>query len=432
VQPATVVANGVEFAYLSAGSGPLVLLLHGFPDTARTWDRAMPALAAAGYRAVAPFMRGYAPTQIPADGKYDVETLGRDAIALIDALGESSAVVVGHDWGASAAYAAAGLAPERVRLLVTLAIPHPRSLKPTLALAWKVRHFITLRGAAGPKRLRKNDFALVDELWHRWSPAWKNVPASETADVKRALAPPGAAEAACAYYSQLSPKLPPAARARVTVPAVAFAGEHDIIEPRAYERARTCFDKSYEVVIVPGGHFMHREHPETFTAEPVRAPPHPPPPGRGARTAVLAGPRGQLLLGADSNADPASLVPAYDDAAGVTAAFDANILTHLNRSHAATFDPGAFTHRAVWDAARSRIEMHLVSTRAQQVEVAGHPIAFAAGEPIVTEHCYKHPVPVLAGLLERAGWTVREVFTEAGGRMRLWLADVSAGPGRAS
>lgn len=149
-----------------------------------------------------------------------------------------------------------------------------------------------------------------------------------------------------------------------------------------------------------------------------------------ARFAALAGPRGQLLLGADSNTDPASLVPAYDDAAGVTAAFDLNILAHLNRSHAATFDVGGFTHRAVWEAARSRIEMHLVSTRAQHVEVAGHLIAFAAGEPIVTEHCYKHPAPVLAGLLAEAGWTVREVFTEAAGRMRLWLADVTAAPGQ--
>ncbi len=151
-----------------------------------------------------------------------------------------------------------------------------------------------------------------------------------------------------------------------------------------------------------------------------------------ARFAALAGPRGQLLLGADSNADPGSLVPAYDDATGVTAAFDLNILAHLNRSHAATFDLTAFTHRAVWDAARSRIEMHLVSTRAQTVELAGHTIAFDAGEPIVTEHCYKHPAPVLANLLALAGWTVREVFTEPAGRMRLWLASVTTGPGRAS
>src|SRR5262245_64260522 len=99
MKPKFVDANGLRFGYLEQGSGPLVLLLHGFPDTALTWDRAMPALAQAGYRAVAPFMRGYAPTAIPADGAYDTETLGKDAIALIHALGADAAVVIGHDWG---------------------------------------------------------------------------------------------------------------------------------------------------------------------------------------------------------------------------------------------------------------------------------------------------------------------------------------------
>src|SRR5213078_1539062 len=94
----TVEANGLRFAYLEQGSGPLVLLLHGFPDTAHTWDRALAELARGGYRAVAPFMRGYFPTAIPSDGRYDADTLGRDALALIEALGEESAVVVGHDW----------------------------------------------------------------------------------------------------------------------------------------------------------------------------------------------------------------------------------------------------------------------------------------------------------------------------------------------
>ena len=109
----TIAANGVTFAYLTEGKGPLVLLLHGFPDTAHSWDRVIPALAAAGYRVVAPFMRGYHPTQIPADGQYDTDTLGRDALALISALGEEKAIVVGHDWGASAAYSAATLGPEQ-------------------------------------------------------------------------------------------------------------------------------------------------------------------------------------------------------------------------------------------------------------------------------------------------------------------------------
>jgi pimeloyl-ACP methyl ester carboxylesterase len=264
-------ANGLSFAYLSEGTGPLVLLLHGFPDTAHTWDRALPALAAAGYRAVAPFMRGYHPTEIPADGKFDTDTLGRDVLALIEALGETQAIVVGHDWGASAAYSAAALGPARIRMLVTLAIPHPRSIKPTPRLAWTLRHFITLRGKRAAARVRANDFAYVDELYRRWSPAWTNVPAAETAHVKRAFREPGCAEAACAYYAAVTPRLPASHRMKISVPAVAFAGEHDMIAPRAFEKARHCFTASYEVVIVPGGHFMHREHPEPFVTELVRA-----------------------------------------------------------------------------------------------------------------------------------------------------------------
>jgi pimeloyl-ACP methyl ester carboxylesterase len=260
----TAVANGLSFAYLSEGSGPLVLLLHGFPDTAHSWDRVMPAVAKAGFRAVAPFMRGYHPTQIPADGKYDSDTLGRDVLALIEALGEKSAIVVGHDWGASAAYAAAALGPERVRLLVTVGIPHPGAMKPTPRLAWTVRHFLTLRFKNAGAKVRANNFALVDELWHRWSPAWKDIPASETADVKRAFAEPGCAEAACSYYAALRPRLPSSHLMPIRVPAVSFAGEHDNIAPRLYEKARKQFVSSYEVVIVPGGHFMHREHPEPF------------------------------------------------------------------------------------------------------------------------------------------------------------------------
>jgi pimeloyl-ACP methyl ester carboxylesterase len=265
----TVTANGVQFAYLEQGTGPLVLFVHGFPDTAYTWDAAMTAVAAAGYRAVAPFTRAYAPTEIPADGKYDSDTLGRDVIALIGALGEERAVVVGHDFGATAAYTAAAMAPEKLRLLVTLAIPHPRSVKPTPSLLWKVRHFYTLSRKQAPARLRANDFAMVDELVKRWSPAW-DVPADETARVKAAFAEPGRAEAVLGYYRAITVKLSPSLRAPVTVPAVAFAGEHDIIATRAYEKARHCFTASYEVVQMPGGHFMHREHPAHFTRELVR------------------------------------------------------------------------------------------------------------------------------------------------------------------
>jgi pimeloyl-ACP methyl ester carboxylesterase len=135
---------------------------------------------------------------------------------------------------------------------------------PTPRILWTVRHFLTLRFKNAGAKVRANDFALVDELWHRWSPAWKHVPASETENVKRAFAEPGCAEAACAYYGAISPRLPDGHRVPIRVPSVAFAGEHDTIAPRAFEKARTIYESSYEVVIVPGGHFMHREHPEPF------------------------------------------------------------------------------------------------------------------------------------------------------------------------
>jgi pimeloyl-ACP methyl ester carboxylesterase len=270
MEPRFVEANGLRFAYFEQGKGPLVLLVHGFPDTAHTWDAALAALAGAGFRAVAPFTRGYHPTAVPADGKYDVETLGRDLLALIPALGEQQAIVVGHDWGAAAAYAAASLGPDKITRLITIAIPHPRSLKPTPKVIWSGRHFFALRRAGAAEKIRAGNYAYIDELWRRWSPAWKDLPASETAAVKQAFAQPGCLEAACAYYKAFTPKLPAAHRTTIAVPTVSFAGEHDMLPPRAYEKARQCYSGSYEVVQVPGGHFMHREHPATFIPELVR------------------------------------------------------------------------------------------------------------------------------------------------------------------
>ena len=271
MEPKFVEAGGLRFAYLEQGTGPLVLLVHGFPDTAYTWDATMPALAKAGYRAVAPFTRGYHPTAIPADGAYDADSLAKDVIALIDALGGGEpAIVVGHDWGAFAAYIAATVAPDKVRLLVTVAIPHPASIVPTPRLAWVMRHMVTLRSGSAATKLRDHDCALVDVLWRRWSPSWKEIPPSETRAFKAILAEPGVAEATLGYYRAQTLRRPASLRRPITVPTIAFAGEHDNIAPRTYEKARKRFTSSYEVVQVPGGHFMHREHPTEFITELVR------------------------------------------------------------------------------------------------------------------------------------------------------------------
>ena len=119
-----VIANGIDFAYLETGSGPLALCLHGFPDSPHTYRHLMPALAEAGYRAVAPFMRGYAPTAIPADGRFTTTDLVADANALHEALGgDPDAVIIGHDWGVAGGWGAPVHAPDRWRRVVVADIP---------------------------------------------------------------------------------------------------------------------------------------------------------------------------------------------------------------------------------------------------------------------------------------------------------------------
>lgn len=262
-------ANGLRFGYLESGSGPLVLFVHGFPDTAHSWDATRPALAAAGFRAVAPFTRGYAPTGVPQEEAYDSGTLGRDLLALVRALGERSAVVVGHDWGASAAYSAAALEPDVVRLLVTIAIPHPASVLPTPKLIWAVRHFFALGQKRAVRWVPDRDFAYVDELVHRWSPGW-DVPPGETAAVKAVFRDPRSLDAALGYYRALRPWPPSSHRVKIRVPTVSFAGADDIMPPAAHERAASRFTGPYEVVRMPGGHFMHREHPDVFNEKLLR------------------------------------------------------------------------------------------------------------------------------------------------------------------
>jgi L-histidine Nalpha-methyltransferase len=125
------------------------------------------------------------------------------------------------------------------------------------------------------------------------------------------------------------------------------------------------------------------------------------------------GPGARFLLGVDLRKDPAVLLPAYDDAAGVTAAFNRNLLVRLNREAGADFEPTAFAHRAVWNAAEGRIEMHLVSRRAQSVRLAGRTVRFAAGESIHTENSYKYTPQGVRLLAAAAGWRHMQLWTDA-------------------
>jgi dimethylhistidine N-methyltransferase len=136
------------------------------------------------------------------------------------------------------------------------------------------------------------------------------------------------------------------------------------------------------------------------------------------------GPEARLLIGVDLRKDPRILLPAYNDAAGVTAAFNLNILVRLNREAAADFDPDHFIHRAIWNDDDSRIEMHLISTCDQTVHLAGQAIRFLAGETIHTENSYKHTLDGFTALARVAGWRSRARWTDDKERFSLHLLEV--------
>ena len=292
LRSATVRANGLEFGLLEAGSGPLALCLHGFPDTAHTWRHLLPALAGAGFHAVAPFMRGYAPTAVPADGAYQVGALAADAVALHEVLGGGGdAVLIGHDWGAEAAYGAAAHAPERWRRLVTLGVP-PASLDPVLFSDYEqLRRFFYLFLFRDPlgfadALVASDRMSFLDRLWHDWSPGYDA--GEDLARVKESLREPANLAAAIGYYrsggatgtaggsggSSRAAGGPPETAARYAAeeqaagrqapqPTLYLHGAADgcIRVDLARGAERLLAHSSRMVVIENAGHFLHLEKP---------------------------------------------------------------------------------------------------------------------------------------------------------------------------
>jgi dimethylhistidine N-methyltransferase len=128
----------------------------------------------------------------------------------------------------------------------------------------------------------------------------------------------------------------------------------------------------------------------------------------------LLGVGNQFLLGVDLRKSPDILIPAYDDAQGVTAAFNLNLLTRINSDLGADFNLDAFSHEARWNDAASRIEMHLVSQRNQSVSIGGKSFAFHRGESIHTENSRKFSIETLTPVFEKTGWTLKKTWSDTG------------------
>lgn len=256
-------AGGQTFVFGDSGEGPLVVLFHGFPDTPAGWAATRDALNANGYRTIVPYLRGYHPDTIVPGRRYGGGEIAADAIALLDAVGAEQAVLVGHDWGAAVVYRAAALAPERVRAICAVAIPHPRLLGRSPALLWRARHFITLALPSGRRLARRRDFAYLDTLIRRWAPHWSGDAREQTlADVKRCFSDPRVLDAALGYYRDASPG---ADLQRLATPALVVGGTTDIVRREAFERSSEVFDSECEVMIAEGaGHWPHRERAPEF------------------------------------------------------------------------------------------------------------------------------------------------------------------------
>lgn len=166
----TVSASGTRFHVAEAGDGPLVLLLHGFPQFWWTWNEQISALADAGYRAVAVDLRGYGASDKPPRG-YDLITLASDVAGLIRALGETDAIVIGHAIGGMLGWTMAAYFPASVRRLAVLSMPHPLRLRgsiPSLAQGWAGRHFFGFQVPILPeRRLVADNAALVAAMLNR-------------------------------------------------------------------------------------------------------------------------------------------------------------------------------------------------------------------------------------------------------------------------
>jgi pimeloyl-ACP methyl ester carboxylesterase len=263
----TVQANGLRFGYLEWGdtTKPLVLMAHGFPDSPHAWTELGSAVAAAGYWVVAPFLRGYSPSEA---GPRDTtsEDLANDGAAWVGAFGREKAHLVGHDWGAELAYGAVGVAPEKFWSLTAVAIPHRVRLAFTWKMAWGLRHFGSLSLPWAEARFAKDDFAELEMLTRRWSPTW-TFTKEDLAPVKACFRAPGTVHAALGYYRAAALRSPAFLKPKVKVPTLIIAGLDDpAVAVRDYESTRGHFEAGFEVLPVRGGHFCHRESPQPVIA----------------------------------------------------------------------------------------------------------------------------------------------------------------------
>jgi pimeloyl-ACP methyl ester carboxylesterase len=271
----------LSIAYEVSGpeQGPPVVLLHGWPDDARTWDRCVPILNAAGLKTFVPFLRGFGPTRFLKPDTFrsgQLSALGRDLIDFADALKLGSFALVGHDWGARAAYIASVLAPGRITRSVAVSVGwgtnHPQQ---TLSLQqvqnyWYHWYMALDRGA---ELVRSNRKAFTRHIWDIWNPRWKISDQEFEATAVSFDNPDWADIVLHSYrvrwghalgdptYAATEARL--AGPPKISVPTLMIHGGGDpCTDPRSSAGKEGFFTGRYERIVLDGvGHFPQREAP---------------------------------------------------------------------------------------------------------------------------------------------------------------------------
>ena len=278
-QHGDIITNGIRMHYVTQGEGPLVVLLHGFPEFWYSWRFQIPFLAEHGYKVVAPDLRGYNDTDKPRTG-YDVENLLRDVVGLIEGLAYERAIIVGHDWGGALAWMFAMRYAQMTEQLIVMNAPHPAAFQCELRT---------------PKQLRKSWYILLFQL--PWLPEYilgrkyaeaigkmlsstavqkSAFPPDVLARYREAMSKPGALRASIAYYRTLlrhplksgfGKKVP----TKITVHTLLIWGEQDVALDIALTEGLDAWVPNLQVKrIADSGHWVQQEKPElvnTYLAE---------------------------------------------------------------------------------------------------------------------------------------------------------------------
>jgi len=271
-------ANGLNISYFAAGlenDGPLAICLHGFPDSAHTWRHLLPRLADAGYRAVAPFLRGYAPTEVPSDGRFQTASSAMDALALRDALGGGpDSVIIGHDWGAVITHIAANVRPDAFAKVVTMAVPPGNAVGvaflSNLAQIKRSWYMFFFQHPFADFVVGANDLAYIDMLWADWSPGFDATEELEL--LKPSLRDPANLQAALGFYRATlgagynDPALQSAQDMSSTIPPQPLLYIHGRTDgcmgSEVAEFAAAELTPNARAKFIDGaGHFMHLEKP---------------------------------------------------------------------------------------------------------------------------------------------------------------------------